>query len=310
MLIVCPNCATSYQVEPNSLGQDGRSVRCARCRNVWFATTPTVMPAMAGSDEWDVIDTGARVPPAGSRAESPAAFEEASADFIAPGDIDVAGLGAAIDTVRAGQEAEADAVLADVTERGAAVDSPSLVPSQMDAAAAPPPGLAEDIETFAARRARRDALRRGQWLRPGLPAVILILLAANAGLLAWRADIVRLLPQTSALYAAVGLPVNLRGLAFDNIHMSRIDQDGVDVLVVEGSIVNVTGRPVEVPRLRLAVRNEAKHEIYAWTALPSRSILAPGDALPFRSRLASPPADGREVKVRFFSRRDAVAGLN
>jgi predicted Zn finger-like uncharacterized protein len=310
MLIVCPNCATSYQVEPNSLGQDGRSVRCARCRNVWFATIPTVMSTMPGSDEWDVIDTGARVPAAGSRAESPATSERAAAGFTAPEDIDVAGLGAAIETVRAAQEGEADTVLTEVAHVGAAVDSPSLVPSQTGAAAAAPPGLAEDIETFAARRARRDALRRGQWLRPSLPAVILILLAANAGLLAWRADIVRLLPQTASVYAAVGLPVNLRGLAFENIRMSRIDQDGVGVLVVEGSIVNVTGRPIEVPRLRLAVRNEAKHEIYAWTALPTRSILAPGDALPFRSRLASPPADAREVEVRFFSRRDAVAGLN
>jgi predicted Zn finger-like uncharacterized protein len=310
MLIVCPNCATSYQVEPNSLGPDGRSVRCARCRNVWFAAVPAAMSAMAGADEWDVIDSGARVPQAGSRAESPAAFEGAPADFTAPADIDIAGLGAAIDTVQAGQKAEADAVPAEAAERAAAVDSPSLVPSQMDAAAAPPPGLAEDIETFVARRARRDAVRRRHWLRPGLPAVIFILLAANAGLLAWRAEIVRLLPQTGPLYAAVGLPVNLRGLVFDNIHMSRIDQDGVDVLVVEGSIVNVTARPVEVPRLRLAMRNEASHEIYAWTALPSRSILAAGDALPFRSRLASPPADGREVKVRFFTRRDAVAGLN
>ena len=174
--------------------------------------------------------------------------------------------------------------------------------------AAAEPG--QDIETLAARRARREALRRGRWLRPGLPALMLILLAANASLLVWRGEIVRLLPQTASLYAAVGLPVNLRGLAFEDIRMSRIDQDGIGVLVVEGSIVNVTRRPVEVPRLRLAVRNDAKHEIYAWTALPTRSILAPGDTLPFRSRLASPPADAREVKVRFFSRRDAVAGLN
>ena len=31
--------------------------------------------------------------------------------------------------------------------------------------------------------------------------------------------------------------------------------------------------------------------------------------MPFRSRLASPPADGHDVQVRFFTRRDAVAGL-
>jgi hypothetical protein len=136
------------------------------------------------------------------------------------------------------------------------------------------------------------------------------LVAAHAGLVVCRTDIVRLLPQTASLYAAVGLPVNLRGLAFENLHMSRVEQEGVGVLVVEGSIVNLTSRPVEVPRLRLAVRNEAKQEIYAWTAPPGRSILAPGDKLPFRSRLASPPTDAREVQVRFFNRRDLVAGLN
>jgi hypothetical protein len=43
---------------------------------------------------------------------------------------------------------------------------------------------------------------------------------------------------------------------------------------------------------------------------PPRSILGPGEALPFRFRLASPPADSREVQVRFFKQHDVVAGLN
>ena len=37
MLIVCPTCATSYDVEPASLGANGRQVRCVRCRTVWLA---------------------------------------------------------------------------------------------------------------------------------------------------------------------------------------------------------------------------------------------------------------------------------
>ena len=37
MLIDCTNCATSYQVDASSIGAHGRSVRCLRCRNVWFA---------------------------------------------------------------------------------------------------------------------------------------------------------------------------------------------------------------------------------------------------------------------------------
>ncbi len=282
-------------------------MRCARCQNVWFATIPSLISA--GSDEWDVIDTGPRVPSVdGTR--STAASEVAPADFTAhPASmegIDLAGLSAEIDTERAEQETEADAVLAEVAQEAqeiAATDSPPLAPVEA-------PQAGEDIETVAARRARREALSRRNLLKLGLPAAVLILTALNASLVSWRADIVRLLPQTASLYAAIGLPVNLRGLEFDNIRLSRAKHEGVGVLVVEGNIVNVTSRTVEVPRLRLAVRNQAKREVYAWTALPSRSILAPGEALPFRSRLASPPADAREVQVRFFNRGDMIAGLN
>jgi predicted Zn finger-like uncharacterized protein len=336
MLIVCPSCATSYQVEPNSLGQDGRSVRCARCRNVWFASTPRV-PAPA-ADDWDVMDDPPQLtvveaaspsefsdPPEQDADAAPAPSEETAAAEILPEavpeigsieGIDLAGLDAEMEAERAEQEAAADAVLAEVTGEAPAPESPPLVPEPPTTTIEAQPAIVaaaaggEDIETFAARRARRDALRGRQWLKPGLPAAILALIAANAAVVVWRADIVRLLPQTASLYATIGLPVNLRGLVFDDIRMSRVEHEGVGVLVVEGAIVNVTGRPVEVPRLRLAVRNEGKSEIYVWTTRATSSILGPGETLPFRSRLASPPADGREVQVRFFNRRDLVAGLN
>jgi predicted Zn finger-like uncharacterized protein len=313
MLIVCPTCATSYQVEPHSLGQDGRSVRCARCQNVWFATVPAMVATLSGSDQWDVIDTGPRVPWVDGRpGETAQSTDIPHLDSALAESFDLAGLSAELNAERAEQEAEADAVLVEVgAQESASADSPPLVPAQLGASAkAQQTAGGEDIETFAARRTRRDMLLRPSWLKPSLPAAILALVAANAAVVAWRADVVRLLPQTASLYAAIGLPVNLRGLAFDNIRMSRVEHEGVSVLVVEGSIVNVTGRPVEIPRLRLAVRNEAKNEVYAWTMQPNRSILAAGEALPFRSRLASPPADAREVQVRFFNRRDIVAGLN
>jgi hypothetical protein len=42
--------------------------------------------------------------------------------------------------------------------------------------------------------------------------------------------------------------------------------------------------------------------------LPAKNVLTPGDTLSFRSRLASPPPEGSQVIVRFFNRRDLVAG--
>ena len=36
MLIVCPSCASEYTIDPATLGADGRTVRCALCRSMWF----------------------------------------------------------------------------------------------------------------------------------------------------------------------------------------------------------------------------------------------------------------------------------
>jgi hypothetical protein len=56
------------------------------------------------------------------------------------------------------------------------------------------------------------------------------------------------------------------------------------------------------------VRNARGQEIYSWTALPPGKVLAPGEVLPFRTRLASPPPEAHAVLVRFFNRRDLIAG--
>ena len=116
------------------------------------------------------------------------------------------------------------------------------------------------------------------------------------------------MPQTASLYAAIGLPVNLRGLAFSDVTTSSEMSEGVPVLLVKGRITNVTRQAHDVPRLRFAMRNTAGNEIYAWTSLPSRPQLAPGEIEPFETRLASPPADGQAVIVRFFTRRDMTGG--
>ena len=125
-----------------------------------------------------------------------------------------------------------------------------------------------------------------------------------------RKDIVRHAPQLASFYSAIGLPVNLRGLAFTDLKIGNEIHDGVPVLVVEGTIVSVTSRPADVPRLRFALRSTTGAEVYSWTAPPSQPVLGAFETLPFRTRLASPPAEGHDVQVRFFTRRDAVAGLH
>jgi len=204
-----------------------------------------------------------------------------------------------------------DATLPDATTRTLAPEPPADAPAIEAGINGPAPAgpLAEDIETVAARRAWQQAAKRRRWHASGWSTAILALIAVNLALVGWRANVVRWLPQTASLYAAIGLPVNLRGLVFTNITTEKEAQESAPVLVVDGAIVNDSKRSVDVPRLRFAIRDQDGHEIFTWTALPARNALMPGETLPFRTRLASPPHDGQEVLVRFFNRRDLAAGL-
>ena len=49
MQIVCPSCATSYDVEMASLMPNGRQVRCVRCRAVWRAAPSQADKLMAAA---------------------------------------------------------------------------------------------------------------------------------------------------------------------------------------------------------------------------------------------------------------------
>lgn len=46
MLIACPSCASEYQIPTERVGLDGRSVRCAACRETWFITADEVSAAV------------------------------------------------------------------------------------------------------------------------------------------------------------------------------------------------------------------------------------------------------------------------
>jgi predicted Zn finger-like uncharacterized protein len=289
MLIICQNCGTSYQIDPATLGPNGRSVRCARCQNVWF--TPNA--AAAGAEP--VADAAAPPPP--ESATPPAAARAAGLRQDQPPALPQPAIEAPPQEITVPAER-----VAPVPAARAVIDMPPT------ASGALPAG--EDIESVASRRARRYAARRRmRWPIPALSTAILALVAINLGLVAWRTEVVRWLPQTASLYEALHLPVNLRGLVFANITSTTEAQNGVPVLVIEGVIASTSARPAEVPRLRFAVRNAGGNEIYSWTALPTRAVLAAGETLAFRSRLASPPRETHDVVVRFFNRRDLLADI-
>ncbi|MBR1302339.1 MJ0042-type zinc finger domain-containing protein [Bradyrhizobium sp. AUGA SZCCT0042] len=289
MHIVCPHCTTSYAIKLATLGAAGRTVRCSRCKETWLARpedaveiAPAV-PAMAEASQ----GTGNAEADAAAEWEAMARQEEAQDPPVVDSP-----------SISADWPAEGEG------SRGNEADWPSV--AQQDAEA-----HQEAVSTHRSRLAKLFRLPKLPSMRMpsiGAPVACAAMGALVVALIFWRTDVVRLLPQTATFYKMVGLEVNLRGLSFKDIKITNETVDGKPVLVIEGMIVGETRKPVELPRLRFSVRDEQGAEIYAWNAVLEQPVLKPGERAYFKSRLASPPPEGRNIDVRFFNKRDLAAG--
>jgi predicted Zn finger-like uncharacterized protein len=278
MHIICPHCTTSYAVNPATLGEAGRTVRCARCKETWLARPEdAVEPAMAEADH--------------------ASRQEAASDWGAAGDDGHHTPVVESPSIAGDWQSEGDA-----SEQGKE-DWIALVRDTVPDDEVQPRGTWFS-GMLKGRQPRRPA--RGRSL--GLPIACAAMGALVVALIVWRADVVRLMPQTASFYKMAGLNVNLRGLAFKEVKVTTETVEGKQVLVIEGVIVGESKKTVDLPRLRFSVRDAQGAEIYAWNTVLEQTTLKPGDYTAFKSRLASPPAEGKSIDIRFFNKRDIAGG--
>ena len=285
MHIVCPHCTTSYAIDLATLGASGRTVRCSRCKEVWLArpeeviamAAPVAATAGDGNDvaaEWErMADEDADAEPGIPEVDSPSISADWPAGSVSEADL---------------SETRHDMADSDATR----------------------PSLRSRLRNLFKPRARIRTPGRSRLSVPfaGGPTACAAMGALVLALVIWRVEMVRLLPQTASFYKMVGLDVNLRGLMFKDVKISNETVDGKPVLVIEGVITAETRKAVELPRLRFSVRDAQGAEIYAWNAVLEQPILKPGETAWFKSRLASPPPEGRNIDVRFFNKRDIAGG--
>jgi hypothetical protein len=264
-----------------ALGAAGRTVRCSRCKEIWLARpedavapvrTASAMtePGFQGRDA--VADEWDRMAQEGEEHDPP----EVESPPIAGWSAD-----------QASDEDWASAAREAAAETDGAKQRPSWVRRLL--------------------KRRKAGGGRGRSAL-SLPTACAAMGALAVALVVWRAELVRLMPQTAGFYRLVGLDVNLRGLAFKDVKVSTETVDGKPVLVIEGAIVGETRKTADLPRLRFSVRDAQGAEIYAWNTVLEQTMLQPGERVLFKSRLASPPAEGRNIDIRFFNRRDVAGG--
>ena len=140
--------------------------------------------------------------------------------------------------------------------------------------------------------------RAGGAAGPALVLVGLVIMGTTA--IAARAAIVAIAPPTAGVYALAGIPVNLRGLSIADVRVTTTQRpDSPGELLVTGEIANLRDRETAAPNLRLALRADDGRELYVWTARGPKPRLGAHERVPFRARLAAPPAGVRDVLVKF-----------
>lgn len=263
MLIVCPNCASRYEIAEAKIGAGGRKVRCASCQTTWQIEAPQATEARPTNDilQSDLDAAIPDLPTAPSPEQTAAELEE---------------------ELRRAAEIDAD-ISAIAVER-----ADPLLP---DASQLPPP-----------KRKRSWAGVRNPLARlPSAAASVLVVTGvAILGLGVWQRErVVRAVPQFADLYAKIGLPVNVRGLAFSAVESELVQDPQGRFLVVTGDVTNITRGTAKVPPITVTVQAEDGKVLYSWTTEPPRPSLEAAELMHFRARLASPPENGRSIQLHF-----------
>lgn len=305
MLIDCPSCARSYHVSRAALGESGRNVVCQICDTRWYVEAPRAdIHRDAREDE---------------QAEAAAAEQSTFAEtIIEDTTIETMAREALEDDELARDavphEAPGHDALAphdptqDENQRGE-VSRPPVAQDELsvdrwaDTLIAPALGEIRAVRDDPPRKpaiARRTIRRRPRSFKAlRQAAAIAACLAVTMGVIGKRNEIVRFLPGTGALYAAIGLPVNIRDLEFGAVTAARADASVGGVVEVSGTIHNIAHRRVSVPRLTFEVRNAAGTVLASWSENAPKRSLASEETLAFATKTEALPEGYTDIAVHF-----------
>ena len=134
-----------------------------------------------------------------------------------------------------------------------------------------------------------------------LIAAVVGLLGILAGLFFARGMIADLLPFMKPVYESIGLTTSTIGEGLDirNVKSSRETEGDLDVLVVRGIIINISGGTRTVPNVRVALYDTSDEVVMEHVAVPRSDGLEAQEKSGFKARLVDVPATARRLEVTF-----------
>lgn len=261
MILTCPSCEARFNVEPDALLPNGRTVRCGRCAHTWKEMPPEDIPKRVEAAE----PPAPAVPEPGDADDDDIGFKRGEnwAVFGLPKEGDDAG-------VPKGEAPDGDGLDIQTGER--------------------------QVPEYQAPQRRGQG--RGSAI--GWIAVAAIVTVALGGGFVARDAIIDMWPPASMLYEKIGLaPEPGFGLALRTEAEVQKRDGSADILVIRGEIVNVSSRPRLVPMLQGSLLDADQNDIHSWTFSTALGELAAGETRPFDARVPNPPEGVRNFRITF-----------
>lgn len=265
MILVCPSCATRFNLDESRLGGKARRVRCSRCKHEWIQAPET---------------TAAEPPPPVSPPPAPPTVAPAPPPPEPP--------------------PFEEAVSAPPPPVFAAAEPAYMPPPESERPdlreLLPPPLSADDP---LAPRSEGD----GRGVTIGWIALVLIVALVLGALYLGRDRVMQIWPPSTQAYEMLGL-VALppgAGLTIQDITTTTTQaEDGTPtVLAVKGRVANISRSTRRIPPLHASLRNASGEEVRGWDFSLPRQMLAPGETADFDTRLDTPPAEALNLIVVF-----------